>query len=99
MSEKVNERNRRILDAAVELAAERGYERITRSDVAARAGVAAGSVNNAFGDMDGLRAAVMRAAVERSNATIVGQGLAASNAIARAAPDALKQSALAALAA
>lgn len=99
MSDKVEERNRRILDAAVTLAGERGYEKITRDDVAAAAGVATGSVNNAYGTMGELRDAVMAAAVERQLASIVAQGLAARHPAALAAPPALKDSALRSLAA
>lgn len=99
MSDKVEDRNRRILDAALSLATERGYRRVTRSDVAARAGVATGSVNNAYGTMEKLRDEIMRVAVERGLAVIVGQGLADSHPSARAAPQGLKDSALASLAA
>lgn len=99
MSDKVEDRNRRILEAALSLAGERGYEKITRQDVAERAEVATGSVNNAYGDMAGLRDAVMNAAVGRGLLAIVAQGLAARHPAACAAPQALKDSALASLAA
>lgn len=99
MSDKVESRDRKILEAAVELAATRGYERITRSEVAAHAGVATGSVNNAFTTMKGLRDAVMRHAVEGSVLAIVAQGLATGHPVARAAPKELKDSALRSLAA
>lgn len=99
MSDKVDERNRRILDAALSLAGERGYASVTRDDVAARAGVATGSVNNAYGTMGGLRDAIMGAAVERGLLDIVAQGLAAGHPAARAAPQDMKDSALATLAA
>lgn len=99
MSGKVAERNRRILEAAAQLAAERGYTNITRAEVAERAGVADGSVNNAFGTMDGLRDAVMQKAVADHHAGIVAQGLAARHPLAVAAPQWLKDQATAALAA
>lgn len=99
MSEKVENRNRAVLDAAIAMAGERGFAAITRDGVAERAGVAAGSVNNAYGNMDGLRDAVMAAAVERELVDIVGQGLAAGHTAARAAPEDLKARALAKLAA
>lgn len=98
MSDKVEQRNRRILEAAAQLAAERGYQHITRSDVAERAGVAVGSVNNAFGTMDGLRDAVMRKAVADEHGGIVGQGLAARHPVALEAPPRLKERAAASLA-
>jgi len=99
MSDKVANRNRAVLDAAVTLASAKGYRNVTRLDVAAQANVAAGSVNNAYGTMDALRDAVMAAAVERGLADIVSQGLADRHPAAVAAPDALKQQALQLLAA
>lgn len=99
MSEKVDDRNRRILEAAVSLASERGYRKLTREAVAEKAGVATGSINNAYGTMDGLRDAVMAAAVERALSDIVGQGLADRHPVALGAPQALKDSALRSLAA
>lgn len=99
MSEKVENRNRSVLEAAVELAGSHGYAKITRQQIAERAGVAVGSVNNAFGTMEALRDAVMATAVARGIARIVGQGLADQHPAAVAAPPELKQSALAALAA
>jgi len=97
MSEKVENRNRAVLSAAIELAQERGFANITRDLVATRAGVAAGSVNNAFGNMDALRDAVMAHAVDEGLVEIVGQGLAAGHPAARRAPEDLKRDALAAL--
>lgn len=99
MSDKVEERNRRILDAALALAGERGYKNVTRDDVAAVAGVATGSVNNAYGTMAALRDAIMAEAVSQKLLAIVAQGLADAHPAARSAPPELKQSALASLAA
>jgi AcrR family transcriptional regulator len=99
MSDKVDERNRRILAAAVALADEKGFRNYSRNDVADRANVAAGSVNNAYGTMDGLHDAVMQYAVDGKLAKIVGEGIAARHPLALAVPQPLKDSALAALAA
>lgn len=99
MSEKVENRNRAVLDAALRLAGQRGYRNITRQQVADEAQVAVGSVNNAFGTMDGLRDAVMAAAVERSLPEIVAQGLADRHPAALNASAELRGAALASLAA
>lgn len=99
MSEKVENRNRAVLDAALRLAGQRGYRNITRQQVADEAQVAVGSVNNAFGTMDGLRDAVMAAAVERSLPAIVAQGLADRHPAALNASAELRGAALASLAA
>lgn len=99
MSEKVTNRNRAVLDAATLLAVQKGYRNFTRRDVASVAGVAVGSVNNAFVTMDGLRDAVVAAAVASGNLAIVGQALADRHPAALAAPDDLKESAARSLAA
>lgn len=66
-----------ILDAAIRVAEREGYLKMTRSDVAHEAGVANGLINHAFGTMDALRGAVMRAAIDKKNIAIVRQGLLA----------------------
>ncbi len=63
MSDKIENRNRTVLEAALAVSKDKGWHALTRDGVAERAGVAAGSVNNAFGTMDGLRDAVMGYAV------------------------------------
>lgn len=99
MSEKVENRNRAVLDAAVQLAGVHGYRNFTREQVAEQAAVANGSVNNAFGTMDGLRDAVMATAVARQLAHIVAQGLVDKHPAAVTAPLPLRQAALDSLAA
>lgn len=93
----VESRNRKVLEAAIALAQERGYDKITRSGVATTAGVAVGCVNGAFGTMDGLKAEVMRQAVAGEMLDIVAQGLADGNDIARNADPLLKERARATL--
>lgn len=85
----------RILQSAIELATKRGWPAgIIRDEVAARAGVATGTVNWCFGTIDKLRDQVMTTAVERQLTGIIAQGLAAGSTIARGAPDAVKRAAL-----
>jgi AcrR family transcriptional regulator len=55
---KQTERRRRVLDAAMELAREGGYEAVQMRDVAARADVALGTVYRYFASKDQLLAAV-----------------------------------------
>lgn len=90
MANQLPDRDQRILDAAVELAKGIGYQWITRDQVAEAADVSAGTVNNAFGSMVGLKRAVLRHAVENGIVVIVAQGLADSHEIARGAPADLK---------
>jgi AcrR family transcriptional regulator len=91
-------RNHAILMVALDQARQSGYRNLTRDGVASAAEVAAGSINAAFGNMDGLRQAVMVAAVERDIPEIVAQGLADQSPIAKNAPPDLKTRALALLA-
>lgn len=91
------ERDKKILVAALDLAAAGNYRDLTRAAVADRAGVSPGTVSNYAVDMDGLRVKVMTAAVARRLASIVAQGLAVRDPIALAAPDDLKTDALATL--
>jgi len=93
----VEKRNRRVLTAALQETAKHGWSGFTRDGVAKRAGVAAGCVNAAFGNMAGLRDAVMRHAVANGLNDVIVQGLAASNEIARNAPPEVKARALATL--
>ncbi len=99
MSDKADQRNKRILEAAVDLAGQRGFRNFSRDDVAEAAGVSAGLVNHAFGTMDALHDEVMAQAVKRRLEGIVAQGLALAHPAAVAAPPDLKQAAVASLAA
>ena len=93
-----NQTDLAILGAAVKLAATGRYDRLTRRDVAEAAGVSPARVSLFAGDMEGLRAAIMKAAVMDKVAVVVAQGLADRHPEAVAAPDELKQQALAVLA-
>lgn len=90
MAKIIEDRDNRILNAAIELAKEDGYQWITRDAVAARAGVSPATINNVFGTMVDLKRAVLRAAVEREIVEIVAQGLADRHQIAQDAPSELK---------
>lgn len=84
-----------ILLAAMAEAEERGLLGMTRAAIAQRAGVADGSVNHAFGSMDGLRQAVMMEAIATRRLAVLRQGIAANDPVALAAPAELRQAALA----
>lgn len=64
-----------ILAAAVTLARETHYHRVSRADVAQRAGCGAGTVNLYFGDMEGLRDAVVAEAVRLGDTDIIAQAI------------------------
>ncbi len=58
LTEKQSARRRRVLEAAMELASEGGYEAVQMRDVAARADVALGTLYRYFSSKDQLLAAV-----------------------------------------
>lgn len=90
---KPNERRDVILAAALSLASTVGYDRMTRADVADRAQVATGLVSHYFKNMKGLRVAVITAAVEQRDLTVVAQALVAKHPLAHAAPKSLRRKA------
>lgn len=71
-------RKRQILACAVELSKEHGYARITRKQVAARAGTSEPNVARLY-SMPALREAVIRHALEHRIASIVAQAKAAND--------------------
>ena len=98
MSEAVEKRNSAVLEAAVTIARDSGFASLTRDGIAEEAGVGAGSVNNAYGTMDGLKKAVMAACVEREHLSVIAWGIANGYEAAKAAPEELRKRALASLA-
>ncbi len=91
-----NARNK-VLATALELAAKHRYDRLTRGMVASAAGVATGSVNYYFTDMDGLRDALMAEAVATGHSEVVAQGLVDRHPAVMAAPADVRAAALASL--
>ena len=86
-------RRQHILEAATVVAGTRGWDAITRTQVADRASVSASAVNSHFGTIEQLRAAVMERAVQEGNEIIVAQGLIKGDSVAKSAPAELKQKA------
>lgn len=90
MANVLPDRDNRILSAATELAKALGYQWITREQVAEAAECSAGTINNAFGSMVGLKRAVLQNAVDTGIVEIVAQGLADGHDIARSADPELR---------
>lgn len=74
-----SERHATILQAATLLARADHYHRISRADVASKAGCGAGTVNLCFGDMEGLRDAVVAEAVRTGDKDIIAQAIVAKH--------------------
>jgi AcrR family transcriptional regulator len=93
-SRRAQLRRATVLAAAMAEAQARGWANLRRDTVAARAGIATGGVNNAFGSMEELKAAVMAEAISGEVLSIIAEGLAAGDAQARNAPRRLRQAAV-----
>ncbi|MFK7918495.1 MAG: TetR/AcrR family transcriptional regulator [Ilumatobacter sp.] len=74
MEETSAESRRRILDAAEELFAERGFIETSLADVAERSGISRGSIPWHFDNKIGLLMAVVDRAAERAGATPITPG-------------------------
>lgn len=80
-----------ILDAALTLARVRGYNKITRAEIAQAAGCSASLPSAYFGTINKMRRAIMSAAVARRDIQVVAQGMYAGDSKARSAPEDLKE--------
>ena len=95
---KPEERKNEILKAALIVSTKKGYNKITRADVAKQAGNCAESlISNYYGTMDNFRRKIMREAVIRECLKIIAQGLVVGDKYAAKASTELKQKALASL--
>jgi AcrR family transcriptional regulator len=65
----------KILNAALLAAEERGYQRMTRSDVAKYANLPPSNVQYYFRSIHELRAKTLRWAIEQQNLIVLAQGL------------------------
>lgn len=70
------ERRTKLLDAGLELAEEHGYNKVTLKMLADVCEVTHGLVTNYFGNAEGMRSAIVRAAVRRENVRVVSQAMA-----------------------
>jgi len=84
------DRRQLILNAAVSLAKKDHFEWLTRSAVAAAAGVSPGLVSNYFAPFVELKREVLREAVRTENLVILAQGMGAGHPIVKRAPAPLR---------
>lgn len=82
-----------LLAAGLTLATAKGYQQVSRSDLAQAVGVAEGTVSLHFGTMKQFRRSLMRAAVHQRHLCVVAQGLAMKDAEALKAPADLRDEA------
>lgn len=88
----------RLLDIAVDLAEEVGFDNITRDAIARKAGVSLALPSIRLGNKSEMLRNIMRHAISRRSLPVVAQGLASGHKAARRAPADLKAEAAAWLA-
>lgn len=87
------ESQRKIIAAGLTLASAKGYQNVTRADLAAATGLAPATISWHYHTMAQFKRALMRAAVEQRSLRVIAQGLAASDAYAKRAPQELRDAA------
>lgn len=70
------DRRNQILETAIEVSIERGYQNLTRRAVANRMECASALINHYFKDIETLRDTVLQTAIEREILPILAQNLA-----------------------
>ena len=88
------DRKAEILDYALLLARDVGYQNVSRDALAEKIGCSAALISAYFGTMPNLRRAIMGAAVARSDLIVIAQGLGAGDPKARAATLSTRRAAL-----
>jgi len=91
---EARERKAQILSTALTLCETASYARVTRDQIAERAGCAPTLVAYHFGTMPALRRDIMREAVRVECLPVIAQGLALRDSHALKAPEELRQRAL-----
>lgn len=89
--ENIARRRGELLDAALVLAAQYGFDRISRAQVAEAAGVAPTLLNFYFNDMPNFRHSLVAHAVDKWQVDVVAQAMLAGHPAAQGVPPALRQ--------
>lgn len=91
------DRRAQILACALDEAKRVGYMNVDRGHISRRLDISRGTITRYFGALPHLRAAIMRAAITQGCVQVVAQGLAARDPLAQAAPERIRQLAIASL--
>ena len=94
---QARERKAQILGAALTLCETAGYTRLTREQIAEKAGCPPTLITYHFGTMPALRRDIMREAVRVGHLPVIAQGLAVRDPHALKAPEDLRRRAIASL--
>lgn len=84
-------RRQEILDAAIKIAKVYGYLYMRRNDVAEEARASTGLISHYFVSMDGLKTAVLEAALEKEIVPILAQALSMGDITTQSLTPALKK--------
>ena len=94
---EARERKAQILSAALDLCKTASYARVTREQIAEKAGCPPTLITYHFGTMPSLRRDIMREAVRVGCLPVIAQGLALRDSHALKAPEELRRRAVEAL--
>jgi len=72
-AEEMERRKEHVLKVACEMFTEDGIDRVAQNDVADRAGVAHGTIQNYFGTYEGLKQQAVRYTCEKRRSPLLGQ--------------------------
>jgi AcrR family transcriptional regulator len=89
-----DDRREQCIEAALVLAKDKPYYRVTRNEIADAVGVAGSVVQWHFGTVKKMRRQIMRAAIVAERLDIIGQGIANQDPHALKAPAELRARAL-----
>lgn len=92
-----NNRRAQCIEAALKLAEDKPYWKVTRNEIADECKVAGSVVQHHFGTVKQMRRQIMRAAIQAERLDIIAQGIVAQDPHALKAPRELRLRALASL--
>ena len=97
MRQSPDVRKQDILEAAARCANSKNYAQLTQSEIAREANISPGTIHYHFTDLQKFKEKLMEWAVETQQLTIIGQGLAIGDPIAKEAPESVRAAAAAQL--
>jgi len=87
------DRKKQLINIAIKLSEEKGYQTVTRKMIADEADVREGTVTHSLGTMENIKRDIMRHSIKDGNIKVLAQGLSVGDKHAVKAPDELKQKA------
>lgn len=94
---KPKDRKNQLVQAALEVAEQYGYNTMRREDIAHHAQVSEGLVSQYLGTMPQLRRTIIRHSIKTRNLSVLAQGIVNRDPHALKAPEDLRQAAVASM--